>query len=90
MARDKDRFDPTGVIAESYRIEEITEAQCRSIFLDWLLGLKPPVSPEEALEEMIARHSQAAPAHPMTNVLRAGLQPGAARGRRGGARARRN
>ena len=32
--------DPRGLILESYRIEGITEGQCRSIFLDWALGIQ--------------------------------------------------
>ena len=33
--------DPRGLIYESYRIEDVTEAQCRSIFFDWALGASP-------------------------------------------------
>jgi len=37
MERDAD--DPKGLIRESYRIEGIGMAECRSIFLDWALSL---------------------------------------------------
>ena len=30
-----DAADPKRLVAEAYRIEGITEAECRSIFLDW-------------------------------------------------------
>ena len=33
-------YDPRNLIREAYRIEGITLADCRSIFLDWALGLK--------------------------------------------------
>lgn len=86
-----DGFDPRGLIREAYRIEGISEAECRSIFFDW--ALSRPESPDEATQitALFARHGEAAPDHPMSRVLREGLagvaQP---RGRRGGARGRRH
>ena len=46
MAEKKDALDPRGLIRESYRIEGITEAECRSIFMDWALGT--PVDADQA------------------------------------------
>ena len=37
--------DPRGVIFEAYRIEGITGPDCRSIFLDWALGLNTDLDP---------------------------------------------
>ena len=34
-----DPDDPKGLIRESYRMEGIGSAECRSIFLDWALSL---------------------------------------------------
>ena len=39
MSRERDPLDPKGLIRESYRIEGITEGECRSVFLDWALSL---------------------------------------------------
>lgn len=77
--------DPKGLIRESYRIEGITEGECRSIFLDWALSLTPGTAPREAMHVVLATHG-ADPAHPMSRVLAAGLaaSPAAAGKRRGG------
>ena len=42
MSRERDPLDPKGLIRESYRIEGITEGECRSVFLDWALSLPDP------------------------------------------------
>lgn len=79
--------DPKGLIRESYRIEGIGAAECRSIFLDWAISLPPGVDTTLALRRVIAEYAHT-PDHPMTAVLKAGLERGAATGRRGGRRAR--
>ena len=38
MARDPADLDPMGLIRESYRIDGIGVAECRSIFLDWAIS----------------------------------------------------
>ncbi|MBT9382392.1 hypothetical protein KM176_00835 [Pseudooceanicola sp. CBS1P-1] len=84
-----DRADPKALIREAYRIEAITEAECRSILMDWALSLPPDQPQEAALKVLLQRHGEAAPGHPMSALLRQGLDPAGARGRRGGWRARR-
>ena len=84
----KDRFDPKGLIAESYKIEGITMGECRSIFLDWALSLTADLDSREALPVLIARHAEAAQDHPMSQVLQEGLVQMQAPRRRGGWRAR--
>ncbi|SIS90658.1 hypothetical protein SAMN05421759_10616 [Roseivivax lentus] len=79
-------FDPKGLIREAYRIEGIDEADCRTIFLDWALGLPIEVDNAEAIRVMLARHD--VPGHPMTKVLQEGLVSLGAPRRRGGWRAR--
>ena len=79
----RDASDPKALIFESYRIEGITEGECRSIFMDWALSL-PDSDPLPHISRLLDRYGSAHPDHPMTAVLRAGLdQPPAAR-RRGG------
>jgi hypothetical protein len=80
--------DRKGLVREAYRIEGITEAECRSIFLDWALSLPPEADARAAIEALLARHAGAAEDHPMTRVLREGLAEGARPRRRGGARSR--
>lgn len=81
--------DPKGLIRESYRIEGISEPECRSIFLDWALSLTSGTDPAEAMRTVLASYG-GAPDHPMSAVLTEGLgraaAPGA--GRRGGRAAR--
>lgn len=84
--QDEREVDPVGLIREAYRIEGIGEAECRSIFLDWALRLPAGVEEREAIGALLARHGQAAPDHPMTAILRAGLEPPKAPRRRGGRR----
>ncbi len=79
-----DAFDPKGLIAEGYKIEGITEAECRTIFLDWALSLQEDT--RQAIDTLLTRHD--APDHPMTVVLREGLQVQARPKRRGGWRSR--
>lgn len=86
-------YDPRELIAEAYRIEGIGAADCRSIFLDWALGLPAGVAPAEAAAALLAHHSPPAE-HPMTALLaEAAGSPGdgtAGQGRRrGGAKGRR-
>ena len=80
--------DPKGLIAEAYRIEGITDAECRSIFLDWALSLPGTAEARPLIEALLDRHGEEG--HPMTAVLRAGMDRGAAPRRRGGASGRRN
>lgn len=83
---ERHEFDRRDLIRESYRIEGITAAQCRSIFLDWALGADatPPV--RDQIEALLA-HFGADADHPMSAVLRAGLgeypRPAGRRGGRG-------
>lgn len=80
--------DSKGLIREAYRIEGITEGECRSIFLDWALSLPAEAEPRSAIEALLARHAPAPEGHPMTKVLREGLAEGLTPRRRGGARSR--
>lgn len=77
-----DPDDPKGLIRESFRIEGISEAECRSILMDWALSLPPSTDPADAAARLAAR---AEPGHPMSLLLGAAA---AARpvsgGRRGG------
>ncbi|PTW52055.1 MULTISPECIES: hypothetical protein [Rhodovulum] len=82
--------DPRGLIRESYRIEGIGPSECRSIFLDWALGLPETVDTSRALRRLLAEYGPGAADHPMTAVLRAGLAEEPAARRRGGPRGRRS
>lgn len=76
--------DPKGLIRESYAIEGITAAECRSIFLDWALSLPVAADIPMAAAALIAHYAQGAPEHPMSGVLQEGLRAPAVAQRRGG------
>lgn len=82
-----DTMDPKGLIFEAFRIEGITAAQCRSIFLDWALSLPLEQDTGRAIGALLQRHNAEAD-HPMTEVLREGLTSMTAPRRRGGWRSR--
>ena len=74
--------DPKGLIRESFAIEGITGAECRSIFIDWVLSLAVGIDTVAALNLLIAHYAQ--PQHPMTDVLSQALQTPTVPSRRGG------
>jgi len=88
MNKKGDADDPKGLFYEAYRIDGIGKPECRSIFLDWALSLPDGVAPEGGIERLLARYAPDAPDHPMSEVLREGLERSAAPRRRGGWRSR--
>lgn len=84
-----DPLDPKRLIHESYRIEEISAEQCRSIFFDWALSLPDGADTHAALGVLLQRYEADHSDHPMTQVLRDGLVQMHAPRRRGGWRSRR-
>lgn len=81
------KIDPRGLIFESYRMEGIHAAECRSIFLDWALGLPLGTDMAKALETLSDEYAIAAPDHPMSAVIREGQERAAAKPKRRGGRA---
>ena len=90
MPRGIDDIDPKGLIRESYRIEGITEGECRSIFLDWAISVPEGADPQSQVRRLLEVYATDAPDHPMTGVLKDALAPPQRTGRRGGARGRRD
>ena len=86
---DKAEADPKGLVRESYAMEGITEAECKSIFIDWALSLKT-ADPHEAMRALLVHYCEANPAHPMTAILTAGLTAPDRPQRRGGRIGRRS
>lgn len=80
--------DHKGLIFEAYRIEGITTAECRTIFLDWALSLPMEQDTGQAIRALLAQYEAEAADHPMTGVLKEGLVGMAAPRRRGGWRSR--
>ncbi|MEN8839658.1 MAG: hypothetical protein ABF254_08140 [Octadecabacter sp.] len=82
----RDDLDPKGLIEDSYKIENISAAECRSIFLDWALSYHGVSA--VGIAALLARHGLGADDHPMTITLRAGLSAPETPTRRGGRRGR--
>lgn len=84
-----DALDPKGLIFEAYRIEGITAAECRSIFLDWALSMPIDANTRATLAALLAKYGESnAKDHPMTVVLSEGMNAIVVPRRRGGWRAR--
>jgi hypothetical protein len=71
MSKGDLEIDERGLIFEAYRMD-IGAAECRSIFLDWALGLPGGAGPDE-VAMLLARYGAERPDHPMTAVLREGV-----------------
>ncbi len=85
MTNDYLDIDARGMIHEAYCIDGITEQDCRTIFLDWAMFAldSPPVA--EQLERFLQVYGADNPDHPMTQVIRQGLdQSNRKTGRKGG------
>ncbi len=82
--------DPKNLIRESFRIDGISSAECRSIFVDWALSLPDNAEPVAAIRLLLDHYApKAAPGkatHPMVAVLVEGAQSRQATARRRGGR----
>lgn len=85
---DDKNLDPKGLIRESYAIDGISEAECRSIFLDWALSLPAEIAPIEAIGLLLNGQAADHPEHPMTRILEQGRVQMTRPKRRGGWRSR--
>ncbi|MEO1680542.1 MAG: hypothetical protein AAFU80_20545 [Pseudomonadota bacterium] len=88
MAEARDPDDPKGLIREAYRIDGITEGECRSIYLDWALSLAQDAPATAVSARLADRYGSRAPDHPMTHVLAEGAAAAPTARRRGGWRGR--
>lgn len=88
MPETKDPADPKGLIRESYRIEGIGGAECRSIFMDWALSLPEGADTPASIDALIVQYAEAEPDHPMSAILREGRTGAMPQGRRGGRKGR--
>ncbi len=82
-------YDPKGLIKEAFAIEGIRAEECRSIFLDWALGLPEGRDPKVEVARLIDHFAPSADAaHPMLETLIAARDGSATPRRRGGRQAR--
>ena len=81
-------IDRKGLVREAYRIDGITEGECRSIFLDWALSLPIERDTSTTIRALLTRYQVDNVTHPMTEVLTEGLTTMTNPRRRGGWRSR--
>ena len=81
--------DPKGLVRESYRIDGISEGECRSILTEWALSLPPEQDDRAAIAALLRQHGAKMPDHPMTALLQAALDAPPSLPRRRGGRAAR-
>ena len=79
-----DALDPKGLIRESYRIDGITASECRTIFLDWALGVPTGQDAKAQVKELLVQYADQPADHPMTLTLIAALKDMGPPRRRGG------
>ena len=65
--------DPRGLLFEAYRMDGITSPECKTIFLDWVLGLAGDLNIHMAIKAALNEYQIQNPKHPMTQVLIDGL-----------------
>lgn len=67
--------DPKGLIEEAYKINGITEGECRSIFFGWVFGIEGKGVDElrQLVITLYEHYLTDYPNHPMTRVLAEGL-----------------
>ncbi len=82
-------IDPKGLIYEAYRIDGITEAECRTIFLDWALNVPPDRDLTECARELYEEYGIRNARHPMTRIISDGTQKTEPPRRKGGRNVRR-
>lgn len=78
--------DPRGLIFEAYRIEGLTPEAARSIYLDWALGMPAGADMVAATARLFGEYGPGREDHPMTEVLREGMERAAGPARRTGRR----
>ena len=66
------QHDKRGLIAESYHIDELDQDGARAIFLDWAL-MDAGDDPFESMKELWELHGALKPDHPMSILLRQGI-----------------
>ncbi|WP_306043695.1 hypothetical protein [Mameliella sp. MMSF_3455] len=82
-----DSSDPKGLMVDAYAMEGLSTEECRSIFLDWALSAPDGVDMQTQIAALLARYGENAD-HPMTQVLREGLEQAQKPRRRGGWKSR--
>ncbi len=79
-----DARDPKALIRDAYEISGITASECRTIFLDWALGVPAGVDAKAEVQALLLQYAHQPSDHPMTLTLLAALKDAGPARRRGG------
>ena len=66
--------DPKELISESYKMDSVTEGECRSIFFGWALAIDENSDPIKLIASLLELYGTYYPNHPMTKVLMEGMK----------------
>ena len=66
--------DPKELISESYKMDSVTEGECRSIFFGWALSVDEKSDPINLISNLLELYGNTYPNHPMTKVLMEGMK----------------
>ena len=66
-------YDNKNLISDSFKIDGITDVECRSIFFGWVLDTNNNLDINEAIITLYEKYALSYPNHPMTKVLLEGL-----------------
>ncbi|MCY4463515.1 MAG: hypothetical protein OXC26_24445 [Albidovulum sp.] len=79
-----DASDARGLIREAFRMDGLTDENCRSIFFDWALGLPDEVEVSKQADKLYGKYSEEYPDHPMTRLLAEAKESSVSHGRKRG------
>ncbi|MDP5360970.1 MAG: hypothetical protein NWP79_02315 [Paracoccaceae bacterium] len=82
-------FDPKGLMRDAFAIDGISAPECRSIFLDWALGIPADLNTPDEARKVLAHYAPLhVDGHPMLETLQGALQESGPARRRGGRQGR--
>lgn len=79
-----DALDPSGLIADAFRMDGISAPECRTIFLDWALKVPSADDVRPRVLALLAQYAAEPEDHPMMETLRNALIDSGPARRRGG------
>ena len=62
-------YDPKQLISESFKINGISDEECRSIFFGWVLDFDSRLDINLAIKTLHEKYSLSNPTHPMTCLV---------------------
>lgn len=64
--------DPKNILAKAYQMPTITDEECRTVFLSWIMSVDDQDVPQK-IELLYKTYAPLHPDHTLTNLLKDGL-----------------